>query len=223
MSPFFTSFWAAIEGRALSSLHRTAAAAAFLSSLLECTVFLLKRVHISTDGSPAVDANTLLKELFSRVWIEVSSQNLKVEERILVELLQQTLLALMDLRRMFFDVAWEAVAFEAKTSSKNGTKDSTKIVSALLKTLTSFSSDLSFRAEKKNYLKVKADELLMEISKDEIERVEHVVLGSSEEGTRSFDMLEAILEQFREELFLDLGLASVCGNNCVIKFVILIS
>lgn len=166
------------------------------------------------DGSPAVDVNTLLKELFSRVWIEVSSQNLKVEERIFGKLLPSTLLALMDLRVMFFDIAWEAVASQVKASSKTGTKDSAKMVSALLKALTSVSSDLSFRAEQINNLKAKADELLKGISKDEVERVEHAALGSSEEGTPSFDMLEAILEQFREGLFLDLGLASVSGNNC---------
>lgn len=44
VTEFFTSFWAALDGRALTSLDRTAANAAFLSSLLECTLFLARRL-----------------------------------------------------------------------------------------------------------------------------------------------------------------------------------
>ncbi|KAF5370318.1 hypothetical protein D9758_006910 [Tetrapyrgos nigripes] len=57
----FTSFWAAIDGRALSSLQRSAASSAFLSSLLECMVFLIRRVwrdlFSSTSVSPSTSAS----------------------------------------------------------------------------------------------------------------------------------------------------------------------
>ncbi|KAI0316069.1 hypothetical protein OF83DRAFT_1284410 [Amylostereum chailletii] len=41
ITAFFASFWAAIDGRALSSLERVAASSAFLSSLLECITFIM--------------------------------------------------------------------------------------------------------------------------------------------------------------------------------------
>ncbi|KAJ7584094.1 hypothetical protein C8J56DRAFT_1005201 [Mycena floridula] len=49
LSHFFTSFWAAIDGRALSSLQRAATTSAFLSSLLECMVFLVRRIQRGGD------------------------------------------------------------------------------------------------------------------------------------------------------------------------------
>jgi hypothetical protein len=192
-----------------------AASAAFLSSLLECTIFLLKRVQNSTERSritvhengPAV----LLKDLFSRVWIETSNQKLKLEEMALAKPVSQTLLVLMDLNRIFFDAAWEALAAQMKISSQSGKKDEAKLVSVLLKALVDGPSDSTTRPKNKKCLKEKADELLKVIFKDNMERIERLVLGSAEEGTTSFDMMEEILDQLREGLFIDQDLAFVRG------------
>jgi hypothetical protein len=189
--------------------------------LLECTIFLIKRIQKSSEGSQLiVDENgtvTLLKELFSRVWIEISNQRLKLEERTLTKLIPQALGALVDLDRIFFDAAWEALAAQMRISSKGGGKDAMKLVSVLLKALIDGSSNSNTRAEDKNYVREMADNLLQVISRDEMERIESVVLGSSEESTTNSNMIEEILEQFREGLFLDQNLASVGGIRCVVE------
>ena len=212
LSTFFTAFWAAVDGRAFTSLHRTAAAAAFLSALLECTILLIKRIQNSKEEPrPTVDENGLLKELFSRLWIELSDQKLKLEDKMLAKIIPQTLGVLIDRSRILFDVAWDALAIQMKISAESGKKDATKLVSVLLNALIEGSSDSKAQTGNQKYLREKADELLNAISKDDIERLECLVLGSGEEKTTNFDTIEEILEQFRERLFIDQVLASVCG------------
>lgn len=210
ISPLFTAFWAAVDGRALTSLHRTAAAAAFLSALLECTIFLIKRIQILREGTQlTVDENGLLKELFSRVWVELSEQKLKLEDRTVAKIIPQVLGSLVGLSRVLFDAAWEALAIQMKISSESGKKDVAKLVSVILKALINGSSDSNTQSENRKYIKEKADELLKVISKHDLERIESLVL-SSEGGTTNFGTIEEILEQFREGLFIDQVLASVC-------------
>lgn len=83
-SDLFTSFRAALDGRALSSLDRIQTSAAFLNSLLECMVFLVKRMTtaqkqadepVSYEG-----AITFVKDQMSRVWTELSTRKLRVDE-----------------------------------------------------------------------------------------------------------------------------------------------
>ncbi|THV07136.1 hypothetical protein K435DRAFT_710473 [Dendrothele bispora CBS 962.96] len=162
LSDLFTSFWAAIDGRALSltgSLphQRLAAANAFLSSVLECMVFLVRRVwkelesssnedqehnneersagkgkHAElllpaseADGSEGPDAyknrlRSFVSTQIGRVWEELSSEkrSLKVEDRVAAELLERTLVDLVELDLGLFESAWETL--------KNGMKESAK-------------------------------------------------------------------------------------------------
>lgn len=159
-----------------------------------------------------MDETGLLKELFSRVWVELSEQKLKLEDRTLAKLIPQALGTLLDLNRVLFDAAWEALAIQMKKESENEKKNSAKLVSVLLKAMIDGSSDSNIQAENKKYIKEKADELLKVISKDDLERIESLVLSSSEGRTADFDMIQEILEQFRERLFIDQVLACVCES-----------
>jgi hypothetical protein len=101
-SPFFSSFWAAIDGRALSALDRTAASAAFLSALLECTAFVVRRVRSASDkAGNSVYGEGVEKELvraqYTRVWEENTSRKLRVEERIAGELVAKSLVRLNEI------------------------------------------------------------------------------------------------------------------------------
>jgi len=93
----------------LNSLHRTAASSAFLSSLLECLVFLLRRIYKSGEASHFFDnadcAEILVNEQFSRGWSELSTQRLSVEERTVARLMGQTLVVLVDIARILIDAA----------------------------------------------------------------------------------------------------------------------
>ncbi|KAF8500410.1 hypothetical protein F5888DRAFT_1682008 [Russula emetica] len=112
-SPFFSSFWAAVDGRALSALDRTAASAAFLSSLLECTVFMVRRVRNAREkagnsGYGEDAEKELVRVQYSRVWEECTSRRLRVEEKVAGELVAKSLVRLNEIDAGLFDVAWGA-------------------------------------------------------------------------------------------------------------------
>jgi E3 ubiquitin-protein ligase listerin len=98
----FESFWAAIDGNALSGLDRTAASAAFLSSLLECVVFMIRRLlgdhgklllsDDQTDTSEA--AQELVKEQVKLAWEALSTGRLKLEPDVAAAALSKTLIEL---------------------------------------------------------------------------------------------------------------------------------
>ena len=101
-SPFFSSFWAAVDGRALSALDRTAASAAFLSALLECTAFVVRRVRSARDkaGNSVYSENTekeLVRAQYTRVWEESISRKLRVEEGMAGELVAKSLVRLNEI------------------------------------------------------------------------------------------------------------------------------
>jgi hypothetical protein len=101
-SPFFSSFWAAVDGRALSALDRTAASAAFLSSLLECTTFVVRRVRNAREkagnsGYGEDAEKELVRAQYSRVWEECTSRKLRVEEKVAGELVAKSLVRLNDI------------------------------------------------------------------------------------------------------------------------------
>jgi E3 ubiquitin-protein ligase listerin len=100
-SPFFSSFWAAVDGRALSALDRNAASAAFLSSLLECTAFVVRRVRNAREkvGNSGYGENAekeLVCAQYSRVWEECTSRRLRVE-KVAGELVAKSLVRLNEI------------------------------------------------------------------------------------------------------------------------------
>ncbi|KDR72553.1 hypothetical protein GALMADRAFT_752797 [Galerina marginata CBS 339.88] len=215
LSQFFASFWAAVEGRALSSLHRVAASAAFLSSLLECIVFLIKRIRNDSSrpdegsSSPAPvtaeaedSSNAVLREQFSLVWEQLSSKKLKVEERAAARLLAQTLESLFSINQRTFDAAWEFLVQGIKASSTK--EDNVHLISAVLKVFYD-------RFKKGTVLRQRAEDLMKDILEVDIARCESLlnveqVPSPEEDVTKekvSFELLVGILEQFREGLFFD--------------------
>ncbi|KAI5116021.1 hypothetical protein M0805_005027, partial [Coniferiporia weirii] len=114
---FLTSFWAALDGRALSSLERTKSSAAFLSSLLECLILLTKRLRASIGGvnddeGDGRDAETksVVGQQVSRVWEELVSGHLRVESEIAGKTLARTFSGLSGMDEAVFSSAWDPVA-----------------------------------------------------------------------------------------------------------------
>ncbi|KAH9041508.1 hypothetical protein EDB83DRAFT_2409286 [Lactarius deliciosus] len=111
-SPFFSSFWAAIDGRALSALDRAAKSAAFLRALLECTAFIARRVRGSRDGTgnSMYDDNAaeaLVRAQYARVLEESTSRRLRVEEGVAGELIAKSMVTLNEIDPGLFDAAWD--------------------------------------------------------------------------------------------------------------------
>lgn len=100
LKSLFSSFWGAIDGRALSGLDRAEASLAFLSSLLECTVFLSRRVlndptaSVLLDGSRSETVQAMTAQQIARVWEEASTNNLKLDSGKASEELARTLVVL---------------------------------------------------------------------------------------------------------------------------------
>ncbi|TFK64592.1 hypothetical protein BDN72DRAFT_260036 [Pluteus cervinus] len=136
LAQFSTSFWAAIDGRALTSLHRAQTSAAFLSSLLECVTFLIRRIighskriqeghrpRLSEEGlsvGSKEDAISFVKDQLSQVWTElVLGNGLKVEGRAAARIVGHTILALQDVDKELFDNAW-GVLIEGISKAASG-------------------------------------------------------------------------------------------------------
>ena len=105
----FSSFWAALDGRALSSLNRAASSSAFLSSFLECMVLVVKRLRspstppqilAKSNAAEGIEADTtafnvkLVEEQIGKIWRETLDGRLKVDERALASSLVKTIGAL---------------------------------------------------------------------------------------------------------------------------------
>jgi hypothetical protein len=122
----FNAFWKVLVTRVLSGLqaHRSATSAAFLSALLECLVFLVKRVRsggeehwilvLASDGGQHGEVDgmeervyqgvqILVQEQVRRVWEALAADSktigLRVEQRAAARLVGQMLVALCDLNK----------------------------------------------------------------------------------------------------------------------------
>lgn len=127
LDDFFTSFWAAIDGHALSSLERKVPSASFLSSLLECLVFFLRRLlsgsqdHGALSGSVSDDpvpnnthlqdvADKLVRSQFTRIWEELKARRLRTDENDAGKLIASSLLSLHRMKIDLFTTAWDTVS-----------------------------------------------------------------------------------------------------------------
>lgn len=206
LSQFFAAFWAAIDARALTSLHRVAASAAFLSSLLECIVFLVKRLwnnsarpgDISSAAGNVVE--TIIREQFSLIWEQVSSKKLKVEERAAARLLAQTLESLFATDQVLYEVSWDILVMHVKSSTLK--ENDAHLVSAALKILYD-------RFKEGTLLKERAEFLLKEVLVAALDKCEQVLATRQEGETASLALLVGLLDQFREGLFEDDAISTV--------------
>ncbi|KAI0036224.1 hypothetical protein K488DRAFT_41686 [Vararia minispora EC-137] len=111
---FLGSFWAAVDGQALSSaFEMQQIAAAFLSALLECTALLARRLRTGVlvhgeSGDSA--AHALVREQYTRVWEEVSTGRLRVDPVQGATIVAKGLAALEADDAGCFNEAWDALA-----------------------------------------------------------------------------------------------------------------
>ena len=239
LSEFFTAFWAAVDGRALSSLHRSATSAAFLSSLLECMVFLIRRMrsnlsHHSDPDRASITATTsdlggpllsnseatgrLVKDQYSRIWNELGSRRLKVEERAAARLLGKTMEDLGNIDPALMDAAWEAfvdgvrcggggngvdnVVRQQEPGSERQKQDQTTASKTLISTVLKVFYD---KFKEGTVLKKRVVQLVKEVLEGQVERFHGVQRLEGEK----FGLLVSMLGQFREGLFFDEGFSSV--------------
>ncbi|KAJ3574319.1 hypothetical protein NP233_g1845 [Leucocoprinus birnbaumii] len=215
LEDLFTSLWAALDGRALSSLHRAATSAAFLSALLESVVFMARRLVLdakktdestlsSSDGLDVPEqARKLVREQFGKVWDELKGGRLKVEERAGARLVAQNLDALerVDLgiengqgeQVGMRDAAWSVV----ETGLRGSTTTNPALVAAFLKVLHDHFKE---GTEAKKVV----GELVYSMLNDSVSRIADSLQTEVKENIKeNIRFLECMVEQFREGLFDD--------------------
>ncbi|KAI0945042.1 hypothetical protein AcV7_001681 [Taiwanofungus camphoratus] len=213
----FTSFWAAIDGRALSSLDRTAASAAFLSALLECLVFVIRRVIHSRPeeasllmfgaisntidlGARSEAVRKLTAGQFARVWEELSSQHLKIEGVTAGQLMVRTLTSLYQLDVELFGAAWEALASGMKYQLDTEDADISPLVPTVLKLFQD-------RFETESGPGVAAKALIREVVQLVIQQCENILNNEEAPASEHLSSLARILDAIGETLFADSELA----------------
>ncbi|KAK7439775.1 hypothetical protein VKT23_017349 [Stygiomarasmius scandens] len=211
LNDLFTSFWAAIDGRALSSLQRSTASDAFLSSLLECIVFLIRRIwrdlsatggdhgtgkHASLllslpenpdqnkDGDALARLQRFIETQTKRVWTELSEKTLKVDEKVAAGYLERTLLDLAELDSG--SDAGGALYRVAWGALASGIKDKAKTCEGLVSTVFSVflrgdEKQRGNRDKAKQILETSAKELLREVLQKTLRECE-VYLTTADDG-----------------------------------------
>ncbi|KDQ60057.1 hypothetical protein JAAARDRAFT_32435 [Jaapia argillacea MUCL 33604] len=118
-SDLFTSFWAAIDGRALSSLDKLAASAAFLSSLLESLVFLVKRLRNDVSlGGKENDGIGLVRGQFARVGEDLTAGRLQLHESVAGRVLAKHLTILEQISPDLLVAAWDPLGLAIKSGEE---------------------------------------------------------------------------------------------------------
>ena len=237
LSEFFTSFWAAVDGRALSSLHRSAASAAFLSSLLECMVFLIKRMKSSHFRHPDPDQTSivattsdlvgpsfsiseitgrLVKEQYNHIWNELGTRKLKVEERAAARLLGKTMEDLGNIDSALMNSAWEAFVDGIRLAAGGG--GSVKVDGQQELGLEQQQEQDESKILISTMLKVFYDRFkdgtvlkkrVIKLVKDVLDAQVEKFCGVERLEGDKFGLLVRMLGQFREGLFFDEGFSSV--------------
>ena len=118
MKDLFASFWAALDGRALSALDRTAASAAFLSSLLECLIFICRRwTHTVSEEKTLLfsDEDTVRRfvhEQVQNVWLGLKEERLKVDGSTAGILLVRTVIGFQSVDGGLGTEVWDVITSE---------------------------------------------------------------------------------------------------------------
>ncbi|KAI0084737.1 hypothetical protein BDY19DRAFT_969852 [Irpex rosettiformis] len=157
----FTSFWAAVDGRALSGLDRSAAGKAFLWSVLECAVYISRRILFDGEGASLlwqddsergdgsessvsdperrkVAARRVISEQVKKAWEEISSGRLKLQEIAAAQALANTMKVVNGIDEGLGDSTWQTLSETIKSSLGTSQPVPTLLASTLEEFATSF-------------------------------------------------------------------------------------
>ncbi|KAJ2912917.1 hypothetical protein MD484_g7503, partial [Candolleomyces efflorescens] len=201
----FTSFWAALDGRALSSLNRAVSSAAFLSSLLECMVLIIKRLR-SPSTTPEVlsklsnaDTNVdsdafaekLVEEQVGRIWREVVVEGrLKVEEKAVAGCLVKNISALGEVDNGLAERAWTLLS----TLVSEHAFGYPAVVSRLVKELRDEAESSPFPA--------KLDVVVSHLAEKALDGYISSLAPQEPQSKQTQQLLSSLLETFQDQLFL---------------------
>ncbi|KAI9452266.1 hypothetical protein F5148DRAFT_1331820 [Russula earlei] len=214
-SSFFSSFWAALDGHALSALDRPAKSAAFLDALLECTTFAVRRVHnarVQVGNSVYREGaeNELVRVQYTRVLEEYTSRRLRIEERMAGELIAKNLVRLSEIDTCLFDDAWGAFspAMVALSNSASADPPNTQLLLPLLKAFL-------ILFVKGSHPRSVVDELFSRIVGNVLEKSRDALLArtQNEDTYRILHVLLDLIDSFGDSLFTGVGQAETLDGT----------
>ncbi|TFK49320.1 hypothetical protein OE88DRAFT_1713557 [Heliocybe sulcata] len=136
LEELFVAFWDALDSRALSGLDRDKASAAFLEAVLECTLFLVRRVRQDPafQGEEGVEgvSRGVVESQFRKVMEELLAQRLKIDEVAGGSILAKQLGALETIDEELFTAAWTPIANTAHSGDIVNTQ-ATRFVAVTLR------------------------------------------------------------------------------------------
>ncbi|KAK2461029.1 hypothetical protein APHAL10511_006970 [Amanita phalloides] len=203
-SDLFTAMWMAVDSRALSSLQRSAASAAFLSSLIDCVLFIAKRlcngenekeasgrVFLSAED-PQTTAVLIIEEQTGRIWNSLCSNQLKVEEKKSSNMLSKFLASLHSGGEALFPPTWETVAKRVKE-----TRDLNPLLNSTF--LESLHDQFSIKAASKTLV----TSLIRDIVQQSVEDIRSDLTNLNVEMIRGLPFLVNMINTVQEGLFMD--------------------
>ncbi|KZS97217.1 hypothetical protein SISNIDRAFT_482151 [Sistotremastrum niveocremeum HHB9708] len=216
----FTSFWAAIDGRALNTLNRVTISAAFLSALLECVLFIVAKIR-RQEGSHNAACTELIAEQFDRMWSELTSRRLKVNADQAGQEIAKALLTLQDLNEGLLRSAWKPLessslqlfvssddsgqsaeyAVEALTALYHGTSGDNNL-GAMVEALITDSSRHVLSAFEDSVVDDEAPSALEVNTEKSLELLLGRFSFLSEEGSSFLELLDQLIQQSLRRLLL---------------------
>ncbi|TFY58014.1 hypothetical protein EVJ58_g6676 [Rhodofomes roseus] len=217
LNDFFTSLWAAVDGRALSALDRAATSAAFFSALLECLTFLVRRLlncsaedakhllHGTSAGETASDdaerrkvAQNLVAEQYVRAWEALSKRRLRVEAETAANLIVKSLTGLYQLNDQLFSAAWDALSSSILKALESQDGTVSPIASTILKAFQQQFDKGSAQAAASNAL-------VAQVVQCAIKRCEAILQSEEPPAQGQVDALVDVLSEFEGSVFSDLA------------------
>ncbi|KAG6901384.1 hypothetical protein C0995_012648 [Termitomyces sp. Mi166 len=206
-SPLLTALWAVLPTRVLSSLHRAAASRAFIESVLECVVFLIRRAVREHERGEEIGVRVpeadLVRDQIGKVWIHLERGELGVDPRAAARVVGRVLGMLGAIEFGLFDAAWDVLGrcMSGARETKPG------LVAVFWKVVGDWFRHGHEGAEEREREREKVEEAMSA----ELELSVRECSESLEDKStiRGVSFLVEMLDQFREGLFEDVGFAEV--------------
>lgn len=209
------SFWAALDGRALSALDKAAAGAALLAALLDILIFFVRRAREEAYGSalfgtsaPEESARNLACEHLARAWGEISARRLHADPRIAGGAIAKAMVSFDKLSPDLSAAVWSALVVPVRASlAPASSKDAADGESGL-----ALIRGVQEAAPTGASLEEKVKNLVRACAEDAVGRVEtsvaEVTVGKPLDA-RSFAPLVSVLKYFGAEVWADEALLEV--------------
>ncbi|KAM6492444.1 hypothetical protein JOM56_012168 [Amanita muscaria] len=202
-SAFFTSMWTALDVSS-SGLLQHSTSSAFLSSLVECVAFFVKRLRIEKrivdpmlntapfGNNSEMVAKIIIEEQTKKIWDSLRQGRLVADAKVSTTLLSSFLTSLYNIQECYFAAAWDIISRGVKDSRNTNSL----FVATLLKTLRD-------QFANKGSLEPPLISLTKDVVRESVMDIRNDLTIAESETSQVLSFLVDMLNTFREELSSD--------------------